>query len=127
MSSLTATPTRRQGAHTPVGAAVDRHPAPSHALHLTRRGRALVLVVLVALLYAAFAFGRSASEAAVSSAPQPALRQVTVQSGDTLWGVARRLSPDRDPRRVVEQLREINHLPSVQLQEGQQLLLPATG
>ena len=100
----------------------------ARAVHLTPRGRVLVLLGLVALLYAAFALGRAASssQAAVVSAPLPSLSQTTVQPGETLWGIARRLSPDRDPRRVVDELRQLNHLPSGGLQSGQQLLLPTT-
>ena len=94
-------------------------------VHLTGRGRFLVLLVLVALLLSAFAFGRSASHAAVTSeSGGPTLTQVTVQPGDTLWSVSRRLAPHRDPREVVEQLQRLNHLSSSGLQVGQQLLLP---
>ena len=98
--------------------------APGRRTHLTGRGRALVLLALVALLLAAFAFGRSASHAAVTADVHPTLTQVTVQQGDTLWSVARRLAPHRDPREVVTQLQELNHLPSSALRAGQQLLLP---
>ena len=94
-------------------------------VHLTGRGRLLVLLALVALLLGAFAFGRSASHAAVTAeSGGPTLTQVTVQPGDTLWSVSRRLAPDRDPREVVAQLQRLNHLPSSGLQVGQQLLLP---
>ena len=94
-------------------------------VHLTGRGRLLVLLALVALLLGAFAFGRSASHAAVTAeSGGPTLTQVTVQPGDTLWSVSRRLAPHRDPREVVDQLQRLNHLDSSALQVGQQLLLP---
>ena len=102
-------------------------PAPRrrNRVHLTGRGRVLVLLALVALLLGAFAFGRSASHAAVTAeSGGPTLTQVTVQPGDTLWSVSRRLAPHRDPREVVDQLQRLNHLPSSALQVGQQLLLP---
>ena len=68
-------------------------------VHLTGRGRFLVLLTLVALLLGAFAFGRSASHAAVTAGSgAPTLTQVTVQPGDTLWSVSRRLAPHLDPR-----------------------------
>ena len=98
----------------------------ARAVHLTPRGRVLVLLGLVALLYAAFALGRAASQAAAVTAPSPSLSQTTVQPGETLWGFAQRVSPDRDPRRVVDELRRLNRLPSGGLQSGQQLLLPTT-
>ena len=107
--------------------AVRAVPAPRvrSRVHLTGRGRLLVLLALVALLLGAFAFGRSASHAAVTAdSGGPTLTQVTVQPGDTLWSVSRRLAPHRDPREVVEQLQRLNHLSSSALQAGQQLLLP---
>ena len=127
MSSLAATTSRpaRAGVRTsqrsPVAGA-----ERAHRVHLTRRGRALLLLVLVSLLYAAFAVGRSASEAAVTTAPAPVLGQLTVQSGDTLWGIARQVAPGRDPRPTVEQLVRLNDLHEPALQVGQQLLLPTT-
>jgi len=101
------------------------HAGPRAAVHLTRRGRAVLLVLLVGLLYAAFAVGRSNSEAAVTAEAAPQLVQTTVQPGDTLWAVARRVAPGHDPRPMVEQLRRLNHLRTPGLQVGQQLLLPA--
>lgn len=97
---------------------------PDHRVHLTTRGRLLALLALSALLLTAFAFGRSVSEAAVAPQARPSLGQVTVQPGDTLWGLARQTAPGQDPREVVAQLRRLNHLESAGLQAGQQLLLP---
>lgn len=93
-------------------------------VHLTGRGRFLVLLTLVALLLGAFLSGRSASHASGSPEPQPTLTQVTVQPGDTLWSIARHVAPRRDPREVVEHLQRLNGLPGGGLQAGQQLLLP---
>lgn len=97
-------------------------------VHLTGRGRLLVVLVLAALLLGAFAIGRSASSQATTttSAPAASPTQVTVQPGDTLWTLARRLAPGHDTRNVVDQLRRLNHLTSANdLKAGQQLLLPA--
>lgn len=140
MSTATATATRPYARSASTASAAEPGRAPQRSqvaprpavvargrsrVHLTRRGRALVLLVLVALLLAAFAFGRSASHAAVIAEPGgPTLTQVTVQPGDTLWSVSRHLAPHRDPREVVQQLQRVNHLPSSALQVGQQLLLP---
>ncbi len=104
-----------------------RFAAERRGVHLTGRGRVLLVLVLAALLLGAFAVGRSASSQATTtvSTPAPALTQVTVQSGDTLWTLARRLAPGRDNREVVDQLRRLNHLSSASdLKVGQQLLLP---
>lgn len=97
-------------------------------MHLTGRGRVLLVLALAALLLGAFAIGRSASSQAsiATSAPEPAPTRVTVQSGDTLWTLAQRLAPGQDTRKVVDQLRRLNHLRSAgELKAGQQLLLPA--
>lgn len=48
----------------------------------------------------------------------------TVKPGDTLWGIARRLAPGRDPRPLIDQLIADNHL-SGSLQAGQSIDLPA--
>ena len=64
------------------------------ALRLTGRGRVVLLLVLVPLLYAAFAAGRSASQAAVHPTVAPTLTQTTVQPGAARAGVA----PARVPR-----------------------------
>ena len=56
-----------------------------------------------------------------SAGPAPVL----VQPGDTLWSLAERIAPARDPREVVSQIRRLNGLPTAALQAGQQLLVPA--
>lgn len=99
------------------------------AVHLTRRGRLLVVLALVALMLASFAFGRSASQAAGQAdraAAPPPLAQLTVQEGDSLWSVARQVAPGRDVREVVDQLRDLNDLDGPVLLVGQQLLLPTS-
>jgi LysM repeat protein len=110
-------PARARGAATAA--------ATAHRTHLTRRGRALLLAALVVLLFAAFSLGRAATGAATAAGGVvPAVEQTTVQPGDTLWAVARRIAPDHDPRPVVEQIRRLNGLTSAELYAGQQLLLP---
>jgi hypothetical protein len=93
-------------------------------MHLTARGRVVVVAALVLLLLAAFSLGRTAAEGSTSSQPRVQLEQVTVLPGDTLWAVAQRIAPGQDPRPVVEQIREVNDLSSAELTVGQQLLLP---
>lgn len=99
----------------------------SRPLRLTARGRRLVLLVVVLLLLGAFAVIRSAASQATEQASPaaPVLAQVTVQRGETLWAVAQRVAPQRDPRDLVAQLQRLNHLSSPSLRVGQQLLLPA--
>jgi Tfp pilus assembly protein FimV len=46
-----------------------------------------------------------------------------VQPGDTLWAIAGRVAPDRDPREVVDRIVRDNHLHG-SLQAGAQLQVP---
>ena len=94
------------------------------AVRVTRRGRVLLLAILVTLLVTAFSLGRVGSQAATTAQATPVLQQTTVHAGETLWAVARRIAPGNDPREVVQQLRSLNHLERTSLQIGQQLLLP---
>lgn len=107
----------------PVGATPQ---APrTGAVRLTRRGRLLLLLALLALLLTAFTLGRTGdSQAATEGAVRAPYASTTVHEGETLWAVAKRVSPGHDPRALVQQIRTLNHLPTAAVQVGQQLLLP---
>jgi hypothetical protein len=91
-------------------------PAP---LRLTARGRA-VLLVLAALIGTAVVvmawFGAGSTQLPAHGAV-PA--RVVVHQGDTLWSIAGRVAPGRDPRAIVDQLSRVNHLSSPDLIPGQ--------
>ena len=93
-------------------------------LRLTRRGRVAVVALLALLLCAAFLMGRSGASAATDTGARPSYTQTTVQPGETLWSVAKRVAPKHDPRALVDELRSLNHLTSGTLTVGQQLLVP---
>lgn len=113
----------------PVGSAdscVAAGPAPfasaSSAVRLTRRGWTLLLgagAVLAAVLVWVALLSHPAAPAGAGAAPAPSA--VTVQAGDTLWSIAARVAPDRDPRAVVYDLQHVNHLTGVTLTPGQVL------
>jgi LysM repeat protein len=96
------------------------HVGGAAPLRLTRRG-VVVLSLAVALL------GVGLVWLARASAPQPAgpgasaPHAVTVQAGDTLWSIASRVAPNRDPRAEIADLQRRNHLTGVQLTPGQVL------
>jgi hypothetical protein len=78
---------------------------------------AIVLVVAGVLLVAP---GLARGDGPDRPAPQATY---VVESGDTLWSIARRVAPGRDPRPVVDGLIETNDLRGG-LQAGQELSIP---
>ena len=94
-------------------------------VRLTRRGRLVLVLAMVTIALVAFTLGRvGSSQAATDRAAHVPYAQTTVHAGETLWSVAQRVAPGHDLRDVVEQIRTLNHLDSVAVQVGQQLLLP---
>ncbi|MDT0165543.1 LysM peptidoglycan-binding domain-containing protein [Actinotalea sp. AC32] len=107
--------------HGPAGHGPAGHGAGG--LRLTRRGRVAVTVLAVGL---AGAVGMTAQSAAARgpAAPVPVVAHV-VEPGETLWEIAARTAePGQDVRDVVADLTELNGLPDVALEAGQQLLVP---
>jgi LysM repeat protein len=99
-------------------------PARSH-LRMTKRGRAVLLgMVATPLVVAALAFGINAGGATAGSSSTP-LAKVTVVSGETLWGVAKQVAPNSDPRDVVADIISVNRLRSADIYPGEQLSIPA--
>ncbi len=86
---------------------------------LTHRGVA-ALAGLVAALAGALVWLASAS-APAAPAPAAVPVSITVQSGDTLWSIAFRVAPARDPRAEVATLQHLNHLIGADLRAGQVL------
>jgi Tfp pilus assembly protein FimV len=112
-----------------------RHIEPS--LRLTRRGRAVVLGLLVLLASVAsavlFTTASRAEEPGVRSAGavqraatgQVAARPtIVVQPGDTLWDIATREMPGRHGQAAVDELRRLNALDGYGVRAGDVLILP---
>ncbi|WP_125611493.1 LysM peptidoglycan-binding domain-containing protein [Specibacter cremeus] len=106
---------------------------PPVTLRLTRRGRVVLLgipavaaAMVVALVAAALLVGLFANEAHASTAPVEEVRTaaVTVLAGDSLWTVARRSDPRRDPRDVISDIVALNELHRGVVHPGQQLVVP---
>jgi len=94
------------------------------AVRLTRRGRlVVVLAVLMTMLVAGFSLGHTPSQA---SGHVAAPRTVTVQAGETLWGLAARIAPHADPRLVVAEIERLNRLHTPAVFGGQQLVVPSS-
>jgi LysM domain len=92
------------------------------------RGRALVTLLLAAcslLVAPSLLQGHGVWKPEIHVAyAKRATYSYTVKRGDTLWSIAHRLAPGRDPRPVIDRLIADNHL-SGTLQAGQSLDLPA--
>lgn len=69
----------------------------------------------------AHALGGGAASIPVSS------RTYVVRSGDTLWSIADRLAPGRDPRPIVDAIAEANQAAAGALVPGQTLRIPIAG
>ena len=50
---------------------------------------------------------------------------LTVRKGETLWSIARRIAPEKDPREVIAKLKETNQLQDSCLKTGQTLKIIA--
>jgi nucleoid-associated protein YgaU len=95
------------------------------ALRLTRRGRAVLLSVLVgAAVVGGLTVGQNPSAASGAAAPPRSYTYVVVEPGDTLWQIARRAAPGVDPRITIGRIRDLNALPGVDIQTGQRIALP---
>jgi LysM domain len=109
----------------PIAGAGEAGPGPGEVsrMRLTRRGRILVRALAVVLVVAGFML--VAPGLARGDGPDRPAPRVTyvVESGDTLWSIARRVAPGQDPRPVVDGLIEANDLRGG-LQAGQELSIP---
>jgi Tfp pilus assembly protein FimV len=83
------------------------------------RARALAIVLVVAV-FLLIAPGLARGDG--PDRPTPRVTYV-VEPGDTLWSIARRVAPGRDPRPVVDGMIEANDLRG-ELQAGQELSIP---
>jgi nucleoid-associated protein YgaU len=125
---LTAVPAQPAPARVPerpvaTVAELHRPRAVEHAapLRLTRRG-VVVVAALVSALGAGLVWLAAASATTpASSGAARGVQVVTVAPGDTLWSIASRVAPGRDPRAEVAALQRRNHLGGVDLSPGQRL------
>jgi hypothetical protein len=95
-------------------------------LRLTRRGRAVVLAffVLMASLASAVLFTTASRASDPGTGPPPT---VVVQPHDTLWSIATRTSPRRDPYAAVAEIQRLNDLDGYVVHPGETLILPHAG
>lgn len=106
---------------------VDAAPARSAAPHvrLTRRGKAVILVLAIAVIgLMAIVLGPSSTATNEMGAPQDTTT-VRVMAGHTLWEIAAEANPDGDIRATVDDIIELNALPNASaLQMGSEIAVP---
>lgn len=90
------------------------------ALRLTRRGRIVVLGLLIALAAFLVVLVSQPGQAA-DTTPMPT---TVVRQGDTLWSIAGEVAPHRNRAATVEDIRRLNHLNGYGLPVGQKLTVP---
>jgi len=99
------------------------HRAPARPMRLTRRGRVVLVLLPAVLALSSVLVGVSAPFAQAD--PTASSRFVDVRAGDTLWSIAERVAPARDPRDVVAGIEQANHLAGAAVLAGSRLQVPA--
>lgn len=137
-SKISSSPTR-QGVDQPFGATLrvipgGRSPAVIRMRRIYLFRRCLAAMVLLTLVAGAVVAGRGVV-GATSSGTAPTTESVEpylIHDGDTLWGVARSIFPNSDPRDVIDSIAAMNSTQGVTfdanlpLTPGQELLVPAS-
>ena len=94
----------------------------------TRVRRRRLAVLATGAVVAGFWAGPVASALGGSAPPVPiSARSYVVRPGDTLWAIAGRLAPARDPRPVVDAIVRANDVAAGDLVPGQTLVVPLAG
>ena len=118
-------PGRPAAARRPARVAPARAPRPAPtSVRLTRRGRVVVVVLMLGLLLAALTvFGPHSAATGEAGTPVPT-RTVEVGQGETLWGIASDVAKPGQVRETVHQIEELNALTGPGLRVGQEIAVP---
>ena len=94
-------------------------------VRLTPRGRRAILTLLAvpAVAFGVFGVAQATSAEAGSEVADVTFETVTVQPGDTLWGIAQEIAPNDDPRDVIIEIQDLNGI-SGAVQAGATLSIP---
>jgi hypothetical protein len=99
---------------------------PTGKLHLTTRGRRVIvaLIVIPIILAAFFAALNGGQAGAADVSISDSSTYVTVGAGESLWAIAERVAPHSDPRDVIDAITSYNHLEG-DVHAGQRIAIPA--
>lgn len=112
----------RRPARRPAVAA----PVTAPAVRLTRRGRLVLLLALVAVAFTMLAvFGAQSAATGESGAPVET-RTVEVGEGDSLWQIAATVADSGEVQEMIHQIEELNALSGVGLVEGEEIAVPVS-
>jgi nucleoid-associated protein YgaU len=101
----------------------------TQAVYWRRRLVALVLFAGLVLALATMA-GRLRSVPHAASEPGSIRTELVgstvhvVQPGDTLWSIAQRYAPARDPFETIDEIRRLNGITDYTVRPGQRLIIP---
>jgi LysM repeat protein len=123
MSTLAINPgfTRQ---HRPARTPARAQSPASASVRLTRRGRIVVVLLMLGLLLAALTvFGPHSAATGEAGTPVPT-RTVEVGEGDTLWNIAAGVARPGETRAMVHQIEELNALTGPGVTVGQEIAVP---
>jgi LysM repeat protein len=83
----------------------------------------LAIFVLMASLASAVLFTTASRASDPAAGPAPT---VVVQPHDTLWAIATRTSPRRDPYAAIAEIQRLNNLDGYVVHPGETLVLPGS-
>jgi nucleoid-associated protein YgaU len=112
------------------GSALDSEHAFDTMTTMGRTGvrRRRVAVLATAAVVAGFWAGPVAHALGGGTSSMPVShRSYVVRGGDTLWSIAGRVAPQRDPRAVVDAITAANRVQAGSIVPGQTLVIPLAG
>ena len=80
-----------------------------------RKGISNLAIFMMLILFIVMAFYFTAGQSQGQSAPG---REITIEEGDTLWGITLKHFPHNEPRKIIAKIRDLNALQSPTIYNG---------
>jgi LysM repeat protein len=113
-------------AHAPAPRLQTQRPETPR-LRITARGRkvlAAAIAVPAVTVLTAIALLSGGAAIATGDAGAADFDYLTVQAGQSLWGIAESIAPQADPRDVIAEIMSLNQLRESSVQPGQRIAIP---